>query len=204
LIKEREKHNSALCCKHDGAHQWKDCPENWHNKNHRTTSNDTPAAYSSSSTQSKCKVKRTELKTSQQNSPPIVRFDDIESDNESGNSSIASQGELMHIISKTSTEENLHTITILTLLDKNQTRIACTTLLDQCRTNNGIFSRELTKMLNVPTYNGTPKTFIMAAGTFTTDKTAKLTNATLPCLLPSKTFTLELMIVPEECNSKMN
>jgi hypothetical protein len=110
----------------------------------------------------------------------------------------------MHIASKTSTKENLHPITILTLLDKNQKRIACTTLLDQCCTDNGIISWELTKMLNLPTHSGTPKTFITAAGTFTTDKTVKLTNAMLPCLSTSKAFTLELMIVPEESSSKMN
>jgi hypothetical protein len=110
LTEEREKHDSAPCRKHDGAHQWKDCPENWHNKNCRTTSNDTPAASSSSSTQSKSskgEVKCTESNTSPQNSTPVVRFNDIDSDDESANSSIASQGELMHIISKKSTKENL-------------------------------------------------------------------------------------------------
>ena len=133
----------------------------------------------------------------------MVRSYGIDSDDKSVNSSIASQGELMHISSKISTKENLHPITILTLLNKKQTKIACTTLLDQYCTNNGI-SWELTKMLNLPTYSGTPKTFITAASTFTTDKTVKLMNAMLPCLSTSEACTLELMIIPEECSSEMN
>ena len=46
---EKEKHDSAPCRKHDGAHKWKECPDNWHNKN-RVGSNHTPAASNSSST----------------------------------------------------------------------------------------------------------------------------------------------------------
>jgi hypothetical protein len=114
----------------------------------------------------------------------------------------------MNIISKTATqthtEKSLHPITILTLLDKNKQRVACTTLLDQCCTDNGIISWKLAEMLDIPTHNSTPKTFITAAGTFTTDKTIKLTNAMLPCLSTNKNFTLELMIIPQECSSDIN
>ena len=110
----------------------------------------------------------------------------------------------MDIISKTSTQTKLHPIIILTLLDRNQQRIACTTLLDQCCTDNGIISWELVKTLDLPAYNSTPKAFITAAGTFTSDKIVKLTNAMLPCLLTSETFTLELIIIPKECISDMS
>ena len=110
----------------------------------------------------------------------------------------------MHITSKTYSKTNLHPITILTLLNKNQHRVACTTLINQCCTDNGIISWELARMLDLPTHNTTPKTFITAAGTFTMNKTVKLTNALLPCLSTSKTFTLELMIIPKECSSDMN
>ncbi len=59
-------------------------------------------------------------------------------------------------------------------------------------------------MLDLPAHNTTLKTFIPAAGTFTTDKTVKLTNVMLPCLSTCVTFTLELMIIPKECSSDMN
>lgn len=135
----------------------------------------------------------------------MIRF---EEDDESIASSIISRGELMHIVSKPSTQkqskESLHPITILTLLDKNQQRVACTTLLDQCCTDNGIISWKLAKMLDLPTYNSVPKTFITAAGTFITDKIVKLTNAMLPCLSTSETFTIELMIIPKECSNDMS
>ena len=134
----------------------------------------------------------------------MVRFDDIDSDTESIESSIASRGELMHIISDSPTKEDSHPITILTLLDSSNHRIACQTLLDQCCTDNGIISWKLVKMLNLPTHDSTPKTFITAAGTFTTDRTIRLTNAMLPCFSTSKTFSLELMVIPEEYSNDMN
>jgi hypothetical protein len=133
--------------KHDGAHTWKDCPENWCNKN-RAIFNDTPTTSNSASTQNRSnrgKVKSTEYVTSHQNNSPMVKFDNVESDDESAISSIASQGELMNIVSMTPTKQSLHPITILTLLDKNQQRITCTTLLDQCCTNNDIISWKLPK-----------------------------------------------------------
>jgi hypothetical protein len=104
------------------SHQWKVCPENWHNKNRCTTSYGIPTASNTLSTQnksSKGKVRSTESEESQSKDPtPIVRFEDIESDIESEESSFTSQGELMHIITSSSKKESLHPITILTLLDK--------------------------------------------------------------------------------------
>jgi hypothetical protein len=134
----------------------------------------------------------------------MVTFDEAEPDDESVTSSIVSRGELMNIISKTSSKTNLHPITILTIPDKNQHRVACTTLMDQCCTDNGIISWELAKMLDIPTHNTTPKTFITAAGTFMTDKTVKLTNAMLPCLSTNETLTLELMIIPKEYSNDLH
>lgn len=80
LDKEKEKWDSTPCRKHDGAHQWKDCPENWHNKNYHANANDTsdtPNASSFWSKSNKGKVKsmesgatHLELKTL------IIRFQD--------------------------------------------------------------------------------------------------------------------------------
>jgi hypothetical protein len=92
--KEKEKQDSAPRRKHDGAHQWKDCPENWHNKNRCNTSYGILTASNTLSTQnksSKGKVRSTENEESQsKDHTPIVRFEDIESDIESEESSVTS------------------------------------------------------------------------------------------------------------------
>ena len=196
---ERERCDSAPCQKHNGVHKWKDCPDNWHNKS--TTANDNPSASNSTSRTrgGKGEVHITEKVI--HSDSPMVTFDEVEADDESATSSIISRGELMNIVSTTTSNKKLHPITILTLLDKNQHRVACTTLMDECCTDNGIISWKLSKVLDLPIHNTTPKTFTTAAGTFTTDQTIKLTNAMLPCLSTSETFTLEVMVIPKECSS---
>ena len=83
---------------------------------------------------------------------PIIMFqDNIESDNKSATSSNISQGEVMHIITSPAKKENLHLITILTLPDKVNNRVACKVLINQCCTDKGLISWELVKPLNLPT-----------------------------------------------------
>jgi hypothetical protein len=110
----------------------------------------------------------------------------------------------MHTIASSSMKESLCPITSLTFLGKEQQRVACRMILDKCYTNNRLISWKLTTALDLPSLNGTPRTFVTAAGTFTTDKTVKLIEAMLPCLLTSHTFTLEVLIIPKECSSKMS
>ena len=70
----------------------------------------------------KSKVKRNQQST---NGSPMVHFDnDCEAHN-----SHASRGELMEIVVKTDNKaQNLHPITIITLLDNDQKRVACKAL----------------------------------------------------------------------------
>lgn len=95
---EKEKRDSAPCRKHNGAHQWKDCPENWHNKNRHTHSSTTPTTSTTSSARTlksdKGEVKSTESEAAQSHEgTPIIRFqDNIESDDESTASSNISRG----------------------------------------------------------------------------------------------------------------
>lgn len=76
----------------------------------------------------------------------------------------------MEIATNAMSGQSLHPITILTVLDKNKQCIACKTLLDQCCTDMSFISWELAKMLDLPTTDGNPSTFLTAAGTFTNEK----------------------------------
>ena len=97
--------------------------------------------------------------------------------------------------------QNLHPITIMTLPDKNNKKIACKVLLDQCCIDKGLILLDLANMLDVPTSQGSPQTFLMAAGSFTADPVLKVENAMLPCLLTNRTFTIKLMVVPTKVES---
>ena len=134
----------------------------------------------------------------------MVRFhNDCGTDDESACSSHTSRGELMEIVDK-SHSQNLHPITIITLLDSNQKRVACKALLDQCCTDRGLISWEMANMLNLPTSSSDPKVFATANSSFSSNATLKLENAMLPCLSTNRTFTIELMVIPKECNVSMN
>ena len=128
---------------------------------------------------------------------------DFESDDESIDSEV-SRGESMEFATDIAKNKGLHPITILTLLDKNQERIACKALLDQCCTDSGLIMWELADMLGLPVTSGEPRTFVTAAGTFITNNVLKVSNAMLPCLSSNHTFTIELMLIPKECSTEMN
>jgi hypothetical protein len=104
----------------------------------------------------------------------------------------------MENVVSSSRTENLHTIAIFTLPDKNQQRIACKALLDQCWPDTWFIYWELTKAFDLPDTSGNSRIFITAAGTFKMDKVLKLTNTMLPYLSMNCTFTLELVIISEE------
>ena len=200
---DKEKKESAPCRIHDEAHKWKDCPNNFRNKANGGNKQANPP--SESNKKGKGEVKSTESEKGSPSRSPIVRFKDVEfeSDDESVDSE-ASKGELMEIAAEVAKSKGLHPITILTLLNGSQERIACKALLDQCCTDNGLITWELAEMLNVPATSGEPRTFVTAAGTFTTTDVLKISNAMLPCLSNNRTFTIELMIIPKECGGDMN
>ena len=134
----------------------------------------------------------------------MVHFDnDCKADDESVCSSHASYGELMEIVDK-SHSQNLHPITIITLRDSNQKRVACKALLDQCCTDRGLISWDIANMLNLPTTTSDPKVFATANGTFSSNATLKLENAMLPCLSTNRTFTIKLIVIPKECGIDMS
>jgi hypothetical protein len=197
--------SSAPCKKHDGAHLWKDCPDNWRNPNRNNAnagtssqaSNSNSNANSTSQNSSSRKGPRGEVKSTENqrttDSSPMVRFDDdCEADDESACSSHASWRELMEIVGKAHVQ-NLHPITIITLLGSNQKRVACKALLDQCCTDRGLISWDMANMLNHPTTTSESKVFATVNGTFSSNATLKLENAMLPCLSTNRTFTIELM-----------
>ena len=205
----REGRDAAPCRKHDGAHLWKDCPDNWKNKNRNNDSARNSASSPSPPSQNSSRKNRGEVKSTESrstNESPMIRFDsDYESDDESACSSHASRGELMEIVTKSDAKsQHLHPITIITLLDNDQKRVACKALLDQCCTDKGLISWDMAKMLDLPTTTGPPKIFATANGTFSSNEALKLDNAMLPCLSTNRSFTIELMVIPKECCVDMN
>ena len=101
-------------------------------------------------------------------------------------------------------EKNLHPITIITLLDKNQQSVACKAVFDQCCTNSGLITWELPNRLGLPTTSGESRSFVTAARTFVTNDTLKTSDAMLPCLSSNRTFTIELMVIPKQCSADIN
>jgi hypothetical protein len=60
-------------------------------------------------------------------------------------------------------------------------------------------------MLQLPTIDGNPRTFITAAGTFTADKILQITDAIVTCLSTNRImFSIDLMVIPEKCSAGMN
>lgn len=178
--------------KHNGAHQWKDCPENWQNKDH-SNGNDKNYTTASNSSAQNCKANRrsrdevTSTKSQQiTNGSLMIPFDsDKEDDNESACSSHASCGELMEIIAKTDNKtQNLHPISITTFLDNNHKRVACRALLDHCCIDMGLISWDLADMLNLPMTTSNPKVFTTANGTFKRSPKIGECYATLPVHQP--------------------
>jgi hypothetical protein len=77
------------------------------------------------------------MERSTRNSDAIVRF---KSDDESAHGSQSSRGEVMESGVRNAARLSLHTITIITLLDSKQCRVAAKALLDQCCTDKGLIS----------------------------------------------------------------
>ena len=110
----------------------------------------------------------------------------------------------MEIITKMNKTKSLHPITIITLLDKNQKRIACKILLDQCCTDKGLISWDMANMLGLPMTTNDTKVFTTANGNFPSNEVLKLKNSMLPCLSTNRSFTIELMVISKQCCVDMN
>ena len=65
---------------------------------------------------------------------------------------------------------SLHLITIITLLDANQCRVAAKVLLDQCCTNKGLISWSLADTLGITASMGDKRTITTVEGTFSMTK----------------------------------
>ncbi len=100
--------------------------------------------------------------------------------------------------------ENLHSITIITLPDDKQHRVAAKTLIDQCCMDKGLISWNLVDALGHPTSAGDAIIFTITAGTFSTNEILQINEAMLPCLSSNWTFTIELMVVPKESLADLN
>jgi hypothetical protein len=166
---DREKKDYAPCHKHDGTHKWKDCPNNWCNRN-GTPSYNAPASSnynSNSSARARGQVNSTERNSHNPKDTPVVRFD---FDNKSMQGTRSFRGEVMEIKIRGTTKGNLHPITIIMLPDDKQCRIATKALLDKYCMGKGLILWDLVNALHHATSAGDVRTFNTAAGTFLTNE----------------------------------
>ena len=110
----------------------------------------------------------------------------------------------MEISVRNAAKLSLHPITIITLLDSKQRRVAAKALLDQCCTDKGLILWGLANTLDLVAYKGDKRMFTTTMGTFSATKFLRLTEAMLPCLSMNCMVTLELIIVPEKCSADLN
>jgi hypothetical protein len=162
-----------MCRKHKN-HKWKECPDNPRNKKKigEVSSIETPAT----------KAKPQKEKKS------FVRFKEDEkeadSDDESVESDKKSLGELWEI-SKTfkADDEELHPVTVITVIDKNGERLAASILVDQCCTGNGIICWDLAEELGFDmTEVAEPQKYKTTGGEFESKFEISVQDAILPCL----------------------
>lgn len=111
----------------------------------------------------------------------------------------ASSGKYMEVVDN-GLLSRLHPITVMTFPDKTNARIACKALLDQCCTDEGLIIWKLASMLGLSGERCPQRNFVTAAGTFSTDRMVSINDLMLPCLSPNRTFTIRLMVIPEQCS----
>ena len=94
-------------------------------------------------------------------------------------------------------------ITTLTFRQKDYGRVACRALLDQCCPDTGLISHNLANILGISIEELHLRSFIIAAGTFTTKHTNWMDNVIRLCLSQNHMFMITLMVIPEEWSCKM-
>ena len=127
---------SNPCRRHDGKHDWNDCPDNWKNQNKGST--DKPKKSSD----------KKEVTSTEDDSCANSNFM-VQSDDESVSDSSHSSNEFMDIMSS-KPSESLHPITVIAAPDKEGKRTAAKILLDQCCTDQGLISFNFANKLGLP------------------------------------------------------
>ena len=104
----------------------------------------------------------------------------------------------MEVVMHDAKKISLHLITILTLLDKDQQRVACKSLLNQSCTDKGLTSWDIVQILGHPMSKGDKQTFTTTAGIFTANEILQMSGKIHPFLSMKSTFTIKLMVVPKQ------
>lgn len=105
-------------------------------------------------------------------------------------------GRVMEIIMQDAEKYSLHPITILSLLDKNQQRIACKVWLDQSFLDKCLISWDRINMLTAgyPTSKSNTRTFMTAAGIFIINNVLFMSGVMLLCLATNRTNSIQTSV----------
>ena len=178
------------CRKHNGAHDWKDCPDNKFNKNRESQKEEVNAT--------ETQPKKTTF---------VIFSEEVEeevSDEESVDSRKSRDSELWDIETVAeNTDPELHPNTIMSFEDqKGKQKVLASCLLDQCCTGHGIITHELATALGYPIQESNePVSYQTQAGVFESREVVKCKDVMLPCISTTDKFNIELNVVPVELSA---
>lgn len=91
----------------------------------------------------------------------------------------------------------------MTFPKKDNGRIACRALFDQCCMSEGLIRYNLANSLGLSRVVSQSKSFSTAAGTFTTNHIIQINDVMPPCLSQNFPFTIALMVIQQNCSCEM-
>ena len=212
---KNEKKDSNIknpCRKHDGKHDWKNCPENKNSPKYAGANKDEDKTESKNEKKDKDKKKskkgenystekssNSSKSTSFKELPCDFAFSDKEED-----SSVESAENFMIEKEIKNDSREAHPEVLLTL-PGNNSMFATRALLDYCCS--GVVAKKsfATALIHSGKYKLVTSTnatnWVTSSGGFTTTQEVVAVNAMLPSLSTKRTFTLTFSVLPDDCGS---
>lgn len=166
------KTDQAICCIH-GNYKLSRRPNNKVNKDKMGVPTKAKAA-------KRGEAVSTEAQQSSKNKAPTVHFDSEEKE-----STTSSDGELVSEVMEVfadAASKAVHFITKITFPKKGNWRMSCRALLDQCCTDKGLISHDLTHVLGLSGEKSQRRLFLTTAETFTTCCIIQIDDLMFPSL----------------------
>ena len=188
------------CRKHNGEHEWKDCPDNYRNKQRREAERKATDAKSKDG-----EVNSIDVRAESEGTPHVSFAADFDYDESSAG---ASQGEVLSLetLHKLTVEDgNPETILALPFAGDASQRIAARALIDPCCAGaEALITPELLQLVAHQPVPLSDVSFDTAAGVLKTSEGAEIFNLSLPLLSGggSSSFALEMRVMPNGQSSK--
>ena len=179
------------CFKHDGKHDWRDCPDN---KNRRPQSEskkekDKVPKKDLHSTKGSDESKKTPMVKVADKSEINNRYKDLAYDTDDGS---------IMMVQKTASKQTLNGITVIAVPGADGTQHGTTILLDNGFTGFAMMSHPFAKSLGYEFQRGEGESYRTVAGTMEMNISVTVKNVRLPALSHNRTFTATFEIAPQE------